>query len=160
MEIFGYEKLVMLFLILWGLLIPLGIFQATKKFRDKFWKQHLIIGYIYTSISFIIVFAWLIIAIIEHDPGQLAIYSAMRLTALIWIGCLVQATRFTLKKRFFAHGIWMRRNFILSIVGLVQIILINTMTSNVELVVFLPLLLIFGTYEVYKYVKQAKGKSQ
>ncbi len=158
MDWFASEVIIKIFLSLWVLLVPLGIIQVTKSIRNKFWKLHTLLGYLYTFLSFVISSIWLIVAILEHNTMQLFIYSSMRLTALIWLGCLVQAVRFTVKKRFFAHGIWMRRNFILSIAGLIQVVLVSSIENYISVIAFMPTLILFCGFEMYKYMKNSSKK--
>lgn len=80
---------------------------VNDKFRKNYWKGHLVLGWSYFIISAFIS-VYIVVNTFQRSYGHVA-ESGMRIAALLWMFYLVQGFRFMLKRRVFAHRIWMKR---------------------------------------------------
>jgi len=88
-------------------LASISFFLVNDKFRKSFWKAHLALGWSYFIISAFIS-VYIVINTFQRSYGHVA-ESGMRIAALLWLFYLIQGFRFMLKRRVFAHRIWMKR---------------------------------------------------
>ncbi len=88
-------------------LLAISFLLVSDKFRKNFWKAHLRLGCGYFIISSFTCI-YIIINTFQRSYGHIA-ESGMRIAALLWLFYLAQGFRFMLKRRVFAHRIWMKR---------------------------------------------------
>lgn len=96
-----------LFNLLIFVLAAISFLLVSDKFRKNFWKAHIALGYSYFIISAFITI-YIVINTFQRSYGHIA-ESGMRIAALLWLFYLIQGFRFMLKRRVFAHRIWMKR---------------------------------------------------
>lgn len=88
-------------------LLFISFLLVNDKFRKNFWKAHRVLGYAYFIISAFISI-YIVINTFQRSYGHIA-ESGMRIAAILWFFYLIQGFRFMLKRRVFAHRIWMKR---------------------------------------------------
>ena len=144
-----------IFIVLSSILLLIGILILNNKFRLKSWKTHSILVGIFIFLSLILGGLWLLIGIaFSADNDSIGIFasSSLRISAFIWIGCLIQTIKYKAKNRIFAYDIWIRRTFVCLIMVIVQYIILRITGVSNPYINWLPIGIIFGGYELFKYL--------
>lgn len=143
------------------LLLPIGFLQINKKNRDKNWRLHIGVGKFYIGLSILLAAYQVFYSLF----AEIRVFEAsgLRIGAFIWLGFLVQAIRFTYKSRFFAHGIWTRRCFVMNIITATTMLLLFFVEEGSTIAVasvWLPLLLGLSAYELREHLNFFRKSSK